>query len=458
MRLKLRLVLGAARDTRLQLSLGPGGALAALRWPSVALAALLVAWGALLAFQLQPVVSPWNEWTSATFPAPELPQPWPRSIALQAARFVEAEFPRGGTLAGELGDAGVPGDVANAVVAATGDAIDVRRIREGQLYRLYFDADGELLALRYAVDRQTAWFVAREDGAWSTSKVVIPVQIRPAFLSATISSTLEGALLPHVRSRRGVHELVTQIADIYGWDVDFTYDLRPGDRLDIVVEERWVEDEFVGYGDLLAVEFRVRSRVIPAVRFRDGDSTSYYTPDGESLRRAFLRSPVRYDRISSRFSLRRVHPVTGIARAHRGVDYVADPGTPVQATADGVVVEAGYGAEPGRYVKIRHGGSYSSIYMHLSRIAEDVTAGTAVSQGEVVGYVGKTGNATGYHLHYGLIQGKTYVDPLRLQFPAADPVPQEHQASFAAQRNRWFAMLRDGQSRLDVQVAGAGGL
>lgn len=459
MRLKLRLVPCAARDRRLQLLIERGRTLSSLRWPHLTLAALLVAWGGLLAFQLRPVPSPWKEWMSPAFPAPELPKPWPQSVALEADRTVEARFPRGGTLAAALHDAGVPADVAAEVVDATSDAIDVRRIREGQPYELYFDDADRLLALRYPVDRQTAWFVAVEDDAWETSKVVVPVKIRPVFLSATISGSLEGALVPHARSRKDVHDLVQQIADIYGWDVDFNYDLQPGDRLDLVVEERWVEDEFIGYGDLLAAAFQVRGRVIPVVRFRDDDArVSYYTPGGESLRRTFLRSPVKYQRISSRFSLRRIHPVTGIARAHRGVDYVAYPGTPVQATADGVVVETAYSGEPGRYVKIRHGGSYSSIYMHLSRYAEGIRPGTAVTQGQVIGYVGKTGNATGYHLHYGLMQGDHYVDPLRLQFPAAEPVPREHWAEFTAQRDHWLGMLHDGQSRRDVQVAGAGGL
>ncbi len=161
--------------------------------------------------------------------------------------------------------------------------------------------------------------------------------------------------------------------------------------------------------------------------------------------------------MSSRFSHARTHPVTGVVRAHRGVDYAAMPGTPVKATADGVVLEAGYAAEPGRYVKLRHGGSYSSIYMHMSRIEGGISRGVEVKQGQVIGYVGKTGTATGYHLHYGLIQGSRYVDPLRLQFPSADPIPASERARFASQRDEAMELLRSGQSTRTLAVAGGGG-
>lgn len=459
MSLRLPSVPGAARAFRVHLSCRLPRPSARLRWPGAALLVVVATWVGTATVRMHPVESPWRPWVGPSRRVPDLPRPWPDSIGANAARSVEAAFQPGATLATELRSSGLPEDTINDVVEAASTAIDLRRILPGQPYRLYFDEQDRLLALRYPVDRRTAWFVAREEDGWQTSKVVLPLRIEPAFVSATVSGTLEGALVPHAQTRRDVHELVVKIADIFGWDVDFNYDLQPGDRLDMVVEERFVEGEFIGYGDVLAAEFRVRGRVIPAVRFRDSDANrSYFTPDGQSLRRAFLRSPVKYDRISSRFSLRRVHPVTGVPRAHHGVDYVASPGTPVQATADGVVAETAYGGEPGRYVKIRHGGSYSSIYMHLSRYAEGIKPGVAVHQGDVIGYVGRTGNATGYHLHYGLLQGSRYVDPLVLQFPAADPVPDSGWMAFVDQRDRWLQILRNGQSRVDVQVAGAGGL
>jgi murein DD-endopeptidase MepM/ murein hydrolase activator NlpD len=428
-----------------------------LRWPVAALVLLVGVWGLMTLAPPEPVPSPYAAWIGPIQPVPELPDPWPRSVSLDADRVVEDRFSPGSNLASELRSHGVGGQVAHNLATVASDSIDLRKIRAGQGYRLYFDAGGELSAVRYQIDRQTAWFFTLEDAGWTASKVVIPVRLVPRFISASINGSLEAALSDQVPDRRSMYDLILKVADLYGWDVDFNYDLQPGDRLDLVVEERYVEDEFAGYGEVLAAEFRVGSRMLPVIRFMEDETSSYYSPDGQSLRRAFLRSPVKYQRISSSFSPRRVHPVTGVARAHRGVDYVASPGTPVQSTADGVVIEAGYGSEPGRYVKIRHGGSYSSVYMHLSRIAEGVRTGVEVRQGQLLGYVGKTGNATGYHLHYGLMQGGRYVDPVRLQMPAADPVRPEVWSGFVEQRDRWLGLLRQGQVGLDVRIAGAAG-
>lgn len=433
-----------------------------IRRPKTVLAVLLVAWAALLVLPNRPIPYPFYQTTfqavsGPVSPTPDLPQRWPQSVALDAARAVSARFTSGSTLDATLRGAGVSGSNLTSMLDVVSDAIDVRRIRPGQEYQLYFDATDELIGFRYQVDRQSAWFVAREDGEWAATKVAIPIQSRTVFRSADIVDSLHRAIAAFAPTRGAGNDLVIKVGDIYGWDVDFQYDLRYGDRLDLVVEERFVEGKFIGYGEILGAEFRVNGRVLPVVRFRDPDGVgSYFTPEGHSLRRAFLRSPVKNSRISSRFSMRRVHPVTGVARAHRGVDYAASPGTPVQATADGVVAEARYGAEPGRYVRLRHGGSYTTVYMHLSRIEGGIEPGTEVQQGDILGYVGKTGNATGYHLHYGLEQGSRYVDPLRLQFPAADPVPTDHWGRFAAQRDASLEALRSGQTNLTAAVAGAG--
>ncbi len=414
-----------------------------------------IAASVLLSSPPRSVTSPFRAWVSALYPAPPLPKPWPQSLELLAAREVRERVPAGSTLTQELRRAGLPEDTTRALVHAASEVIDLRRIRAGQPYRLYLDGQNRLLAFRYELNRQDSWVFTFEEEAWVATRVTIPVRTNPVFLSASISTSLDAALAAAVPSVRVRNELVQRIADLYGWDVDFAYDLRAGDRLEMLVQERYVEDEFVGYGDVLAAEFRVGGRRITVVRYEDSEGhVAYFAPDGTSLRRTFLRSPVPYQRISSRFSYRRVHPVTGIPRAHRGVDYVAPPGTPVQATADGVVLEAGYRREPGRYVKIRHGGSYASVYMHLSRIAEGIKVGAEVKQGQIIGYVGKTGNATGYHLHYGLQQAGRYVDPLKLQVPAAAPVPASDWTRFLEQRDRWLRLLQERRQQRAVAVAG----
>ena len=313
------------------------------------------------------------------------------------------------------------------------------------------------MAMRYQVDQQTSFIITRAVTDWETVRVVVPIRVQPTFISATIFGSLEGSIAPHTTSRASNFDLALKIADIYGWDVDFTTDLRTGDRIDLVVEKRYAEDKFIGYGDVLISEFHVRNRELSAVRYVDTHSdASYFTLSGESLRRTFLRSPVKFSRISSKFNYRRVHPVLNIARPHRGVDYVAPLGAPVQATADGVVRAVGYSKERGHYVEIRHGGSYSSLYLHLSKIANGVRQGLSVKQADVIGSVGKSGNATGVHLHYSLTQGTRYIDPLAVQFPAAAPVPARDWDAFAQQRDRWFALLRSAQSN-HSQPQSAGG-
>lgn len=460
MSLKLRLTVRSVRNIRLRLRYVPEDRILPIKRPGIALAALLVLWTVVLGVPGLPgdaAPYPFESVVTAAVPVPELPRPWPQSVALTAARAVTSRFASGSTLGATLRGAGASGDTLTTVVSLADDAFNVRRIRPGQEYHLYFDDADELVGFRYQIERQTAWFIAREDGGWKSMKVTLPVESRRVFIAAQISSSLHGALAAHTPSRSATSDLLAKVGDVYGWDVDFQYDLRYGDRLDLLVEERYVEGRFIGYGEIVAAEFNVGDRRLPVVRYRDYDGiTGYYTPDGESLRRAFLRSPVGNTRVSSRFSHARTHPVSGVVRAHRGVDYAAMPGTPIKATADGVVLEAGYGAEPGRYVKLRHGGSYSSIYMHMSRIEGGVTRGVEVKQGQVIGYVGKTGTATGYHLHYGLIQGNRYVDPLRLQFPSADPIPASERGRFASQRDEAMERLRSGQSTRTLAVAGGG--
>lgn len=391
-------------------------------------------------------------------PVPELPDPWPLSLAGEAARTVEGKFRPGATLAGVLAAADVDSGIAQEIVRAAREGFDIRRLRAGRTYRVYLDDEDLPLLFRYQADRQTAWLVARTDEGWTARVVTIPYRTRARYVRAEIHGSLEGSLARTPLGRAGAVDVARKVADLFAWDVDFAVDLRPGDRVDLVLQERRLEDEVVGYGDILAAELSVRGVPFRAVRFeRQAGAVSYFTPDGDSIRRAFLRSPVRYTRISSRFTRRRYHPILKVNRPHRGVDYVAPPGTPVQATSDGLVTFAGRGGQAGNYVKIRHGGSYTSWYLHLSRFADRIRVGREVVQGEVIGYVGKTGLATSHHLHYQLSRSDgTFVDPLSVQAPAADPVPDGEWGAFAAQRDRWMGLLEQGKRRVAVQMAGGG--
>ena len=388
---------------------------------------------------------------------PPLPAPWPLSLAKHAARTVEGEFRHGDTFAGVLRRAGVSATLIDQLAGAVQPEFDVKRIRSGRPYKIYFTANDELLLFRYRPDRQRAILVAEGLRGWRAIEIVVPYDIRPRFIHADIRGSLEGALAVTWLGRSDAIRLSHKLAGIFAWDIDFAADLRVNDTVDVVVEQRFLEGEFVGFGDVLAAELRIAGRTYKAVRYvRPGTAIAYFTPTGESLQRAFLRSPVDFPRISSRFSYRRMHPVLNVVRPHRGVDYVAPAGTPVHATATGIVTYVGRNAPAGNHVKIQHGGSYTSWYLHLSRPADGLEVGDKVEQGEVLGYVGRTGLATSDHLHYQLERGGIFVDPLSIDSPSAAPLPSEQMADFALQRNVWISWLREGQIERPVVLAGSG--
>jgi len=390
-------------------------------------------------------------------PVPDLPPAWPMSLAAHAEREVAGEFRPGDTFSSVLRRAGVPAQLIDLVVRSIRSDFDVLKIRAGRPYKVFFDTAGELLLFRYRPDRQTAVLVARGQEGWSAAEVVVPYDIRPTFVHADIRGSLEGSIAATWVSRRDAIGLAGKLADVFAWDIDFAADLRVNDTLDAVVEQRFLEGEFVGFGDVLAAELTVKGRPYKAVRYERANGTdSYFTPTGESLQRAFLRSPVNYSRISSGFSYQRKHPVLNVVRPHWGVDYVAPAGTPVHATAEGRVIYAGRNGQAGNHVKVRHGGSYTSWYLHLQGFASDLSVGDTVEQGQVIGYVGSTGLVTNTHLDYRLEQGGRFVDPLQIDFPAAAPLPAEHMAEFSGQRDRWMNLLRQGQLGRPSVLAGSG--
>ena len=225
--------------------------------------------------------------------------------------------------------------------------------------------------------------------------------------------------------------LIMQLAEIFGWDIDFALDLRPGDHFTVVYDTLYENGLRVREGDIIAAEFVNQGRSFRAIRYTDPSGrTDYYTPDGHSLRKAFLRTPVQFSRISSRFNLHRKHPILNRVRAHKGVDYAAPVGTPVRAAGDGKVVYKGWKGGYGRFIVLQHGQRYSTAYGHLSRFAAKLRAGARVRQGQVIGYVGQSGLATGPHLHYEFRINGTHRDPLKVKLPAAQPLKTRFMANF----------------------------
>ena len=255
----------------------------------------------------------------------------------------------------------------------------------------------------------------------------VNAETRVRKLSGTVQTTFEMAVV----SAGGTAQLANKLADMFSCEVDFFTEVRRGDEFSLLVEERYVEDGFVGYGPILYGRYEGDEAKASAAWYQpEGGKGGYYDLNGHSLRRAFLKSPLTYSRISSFFSKRRFHPILKTFRPHHGVDYAAPTGTPVVAVADGTVEFAGWKGGYGRYVKIRHDRTHATCYGHLSRFAAGTRAGARIRQGDKIGYVGKTGLATGAHLHYEFIENGQSINPLTMRSLPSEPLAASQLADF----------------------------
>jgi murein DD-endopeptidase MepM/ murein hydrolase activator NlpD len=332
------------------------------------------------------------------------------------------------------------------LVSSIAAAMDVRRLRAGQPYLLDRLLDGRVRRFEYELDNDRMLVVTRAslDGAprFLASIARIPKQVAVVAVEGEINRDTNS--LTESLDKAGERiELALGMADVFSGEIDFNSDLQPGDRFRVLVERHTREGKLSGYGPILAAEFVNDGRTLKAIRFTpEGGSPGYYDEHGRSLKRFFLKSPLKFEpRITSRFSSSRRHPILGYARAHNGVDYHAPTGAPVGSVAPGVVTMAGWSGGGGRTVKVRHPNGYETEYLHLSSIA--VRAGQRVSQGDLVGRVGKTGLATGPHLHYGLKKNGRYVNPIieHRNMPPGEPVPAQFVSVFAADRDRFLTLL-----------------
>lgn len=321
-----------------------------------------------------------------------------------------------------LGMAG--NQVANLTKACDGQ-FDVTKLRAGNQVDAYYAGDTLSPLLRYVVyqkDRINSTVFQCYDSlaVWNVAKQVDTVR---KYTDVTIKNSLWNDMIAAGASPL----LILELADVYAWTVDF-FGLHEGDRFRAFYHQRVCEDEII---DILGVDFAEYTRgrdTLYAIRFDQGDNgNKYWNQKGESMRKAFLKAPLKFTRISSRFSYHRVHPVHGVVRPHTAVDYAAPSGTPVHALGDGVVLSAGVGkGGAGNMIKIRHNSVYTTGYLHLRGFAKGIRAGTRVAQGQVIGYVGMTGTATGPHLDFRVWKNGTPVDPLKLESPSAEPIKKEN--------------------------------
>lgn len=249
--------------------------------------------------------------------------------------------------------------------------------------------------------------------AYKINVIKYPIHTVPALVQGTINSSLTEAMADAGENP----ELAFKLADIYEWEVDFFHALRKGDTFTVLVEKRFAKDKFIGYGKVLAADFTNQGRMIRAVYYESGKTRGYFQPNGMSLKKGFLKAPLKFSRISSTYTSHRLHPVLNKYLPHYGVDFAAPVGTPIHTTADGVVVAREYNQFNGNYIKIRHLNGYETLYLHLSKFASNVRKGTRVTQGTLIGYVGATGIASGPHLDYRIKHGEDYLNPLAFTSP-----------------------------------------
>jgi murein DD-endopeptidase MepM/ murein hydrolase activator NlpD len=304
----------------------------------------------------------------------------------------------------------------------------LKRVRPGDTFEIHHDGPA-VLGLTRRLDETRSLVVEQGEEGYAARFIDHPVEIRLAQATGRIDSSFYAAGLA-----AGLSDgTIMRLAGIYAWDIDFALEIRSDDWFSVVYEEIWQDGEKLRDGQIVAAEFSNQGRSFRAVRFPDEDGrASYYTPEGDSMRKAFLRAPVDFTRVSSNFNPSRLHPVLGTKRPHRGVDYAARVGTPIMAAGDGKVISAGRQGGYGKTVVLQHGGNVTTLYAHMSRIGSAAKVGRRVKQGDIIGYVGATGLASGPHLHYEYRVNGVHKNPRTVDLPKADPVPAARRAEFAA--------------------------
>jgi murein DD-endopeptidase MepM/ murein hydrolase activator NlpD len=338
----------------------------------------------------------------------------------------EERIQRGDTVAALLARLGVQDPEAVTLLRTSRQARSFHQLIPGRTVRATVTADGKLIGLRY-LNGSNLISVDRASGGLEIREQIARLETRVLMKSAEIRNSLFGAT-----DAAGLSDAVaTQIADIFSSDIDFHRDLRKGDRFTVLYEVYYHMGEPVKTGRILAAEFVNQGKSYQTVYYQYSESEGgYYTLDGKNLRKQFLRSPLEFSRVTSGFSNARFHPLLQVTRAHRGIDYGAPTGTRVKATADGVVDFAGRESGYGNLIVLRHQSTYTTYYGHLSGFAKGLHKGKRVMQGEVIGYVGMTGLATGPHLHYEFRANNVQQNPLRVAMPSAPPILAERKAAF----------------------------
>ena len=321
------------------------------------------------------------------------------------------------------------------------------QLKAGQELVFNFDRSGDLESISSQLSPLERIEIARDvqSGRYQFAKHVQET----TQVEATASGVIDNSLLGATQAAGMPYKLALDMANVFAYDIDFARDIRTGDSFEVVYEQKMLDDQVVGTGNILAARFTNKGKTLTAVRYTDkSGQTSYYNSDGTSSRRAFIRTPVDFSRISSKFNPGRRHPVLNKIRAHKGVDYAAPTGTPIKATGNGKIAFVGNKNGYGKTIIIQHGGKYRTLYAHMNGFAKGMRNGSTVTQGQIIGYVGMTGLATGPHLHYEFHVNGSHVNPLSHKLPTADPVAKSEMARFKQATQPYLAMLDSEKSIL----------
>ncbi|MBT8769115.1 peptidoglycan DD-metalloendopeptidase family protein [Metapseudomonas boanensis] len=349
----------------------------------------------------------------------------------------------GDTLSTIFAKVGLSGAVMHDVLNSSKDAKQLSRLKVGQRFQFNLSPAGDLEKISSKLSELETVHLEKTGKGYAFKRDLAKPEVRSAYARGVINSSLFLSA-----KRAGLsHDLTMDLANVFGYDIDFALDIREGDEFEVIYEEKVVNGKKVGSGEILAARFINRGKAFSAIRYvsKQGNA-SYLRADGSSMRKAFIRTPVDFARISSRFSMGRRHPVLNKIRAHKGVDYAAPRGTPIKATGDGKIVLAGRRGGYGNAVIIQHGNKYRTLYGHMNGFAKGIRTGGSVKQGQIIGYVGTTGLSTGPHLHYEFQVNGVHVDPLGIKLPMADPL-------MAAEKKRFLQMSQPLLARMDQEKA-----
>nr|WP_312232185.1 peptidoglycan DD-metalloendopeptidase family protein [Pseudomonas sp.] len=344
----------------------------------------------------------------------------------------------GDTLSTVFSKVGLSSNTLHEVINSSKEAKQLSRLKVGQELQFQLSEEGQLESLHSQLSDLESISLSKTDSGYDFKREMVKPDVHESYAHGVINSSLFVAA-----KRAGLsHNLTMDLANIFGYDIDFAMDIREGDEFEVIYQNKKVGDKSVGTGNILSARFTNRGKTYTAVRYTDKQgNVSYYDADGNSMRKAFIRTPVDFARISSRFSNGRKHPILNKIRAHKGVDYAAPRGTPIKAAGDGKVILAGRKGGYGNTIVLQHGSRYRTLYAHMQGFAKGVRTGGSVKQGQIIGYIGTTGLSTGPHLHYEFQVNGTHVDPLSQKLPMSDPIARQEKQRFLQQSKPLMARM-----------------